>query len=81
MVLTPLEVALLGGAFITIGSILGHYLGSNRCTKCGIDGLRMDIRVQYFIARALAERSGLKQDELLEIETMARQQQTGGHRL
>lgn len=73
MQLSPLEIALLGGMFTTAGIFLGRYLSSDQCRKCGIDRLRLDIRIQSYIVRRLAEKSGLTQEELLEIEALARQ--------
>jgi hypothetical protein len=79
MQLSPLEIALLGGMFTTAGIFLGKYLSSSNCEKCGIDKLRVDIRIQSYIVRRLAEKSGLTQEELIEIEAIARQ--TNGVRL
>lgn len=77
MVLTGLEMVLLGGIFTVSGGALGavahRIIASDRCTKCGIDGLRVEIKIQGYIQRRLAEKSGLSQEELIEIESLARQ--------
>ena len=76
MTLTGLEASLVGGFFISAGAVLGaliiHYLNTDKCIKCGIVELREDIKVQFYMIRALAEKSGLTEDDLLRIETMAR---------
>jgi len=89
MTLTGMEAALIGGFFITAGAIIGgiviYYLNSSQCTKCGITELkkeieihlRGDIKVQFFLIRHLAEKSGLTESDLLRIETMARQNASG----
>jgi hypothetical protein len=77
MALTGIEQALIAGFVLTFGGVCGsmvsRYLSGNRCDRCGIDGLRRDIRVQFFMIRHLAQKQGTTNEELLQIEALANQ--------
>lgn len=75
MTLTGLECSLLAGIFGIVGVVAGtcysNFSNRDKCSKCGIDDLRRDIRVQSFTIRHLAQKQGVTTDELLEIESKA----------
>ena len=75
MTLTGLESVLIGGAIATGSVLLGVAIKSwfrkSDCEKCGIEGLRMEIRAQSKMIRLLAEKAGVTVKEQLEIEAEA----------
>ncbi len=58
---------------MALGAWLHWVASKDNCKSCGISELRTEIRIQSFIQRRLAEKQGLSQEELMEIEVMARQ--------
>ncbi len=54
--------------------VLGRVMAPKAdCTKCGIISLRHDIKVQFFMIRHLAQKSGVTSEDLLKIEALATQ--------
>ena len=79
MTITGLETALLGGMIATAagfaGMIVKGWVAGSQCEKCGIEGLRAEIRAQCQEIRAqskmirlLAEKAGVTVMEQIEIE-------------